>query len=371
MKKNEKFETPLSKIETLTLEMGYQCNIRCSFCYQEDFSPKNNAPDELWRKKLLPVYPSLKRVTFLGGEPTIIKGAKEFSDFIVKEYPHIKLDTITNGLAFKGEWIEKFVSNGHKIIFSLNAATSEVYDKITRNSNWDKVIANIKDLVAARKKASSELILEASMLVLPENIHEMGGFVELCERLSFDKAFFITPLFHQIKNIDREVARRSISEACDMKDKYKEIKVVGIESILKNLFSEPDDAVAALSERCNEHNEREPSYYDAVCKYPWNSLYVKHTGDVMVCCAAWFAIGNLNASSIEDIWNSPKALEMRKKMAAKDYSLCKRICPFNVNPSKKNKEALNVVGRKLIYRFVQDPKMTIKKIKKEAGRFFK
>ncbi len=371
MKKIQKYNTPLSKIETLTLEMGYQCNIRCNFCYQEDFSPKNNAPDELWREKLAPVYPSLKRVTFLGGEPTIIKGAKDFSDFIVQEHPHIKLDTITNGLAFKGEWIDKFVSNGHKIIFSLNAASSVVYDKITRNSNWDKVIANIKDLVAARKKVSSKLILEASMLVLPENIHEMGAFIQLCEKLGFDKAFFITPLFHQIKNVDRDVARRSITEACDMKDKYQRVKVEGIESILKNLFPEPDDEVAALIDRCDEHGERDSSYYDAVCKYPWNSLYVKHTGDVMVCCAAWLAIGNLNTNSIEDIWNSSHARNMRKKMAAKDYSLCKRICPFNENPSKKNKESLNVVGRKLVYRFVKDPKMTIKKIKKEAGRFFK
>ncbi|VAV84941.1 hypothetical protein MNBD_DELTA01-869 [hydrothermal vent metagenome] len=371
MKKNEKFIVPLSKIETLTLEMGYQCNIRCSFCYQEDFSPKNNAPDELWREKLAPVYPSLKRVTFLGGEPTIIKGAREFSDFIVKEHPHIKLDTISNGLAFKGEWIDKFVSNGHKIIFSLNAASSEVYDKITRNSNWDKVVANIKALAAARERASSELILEASMLVLPENISEMGIFIKRCEDMGFDKAFFITPLFHQIKNVDRELARRSIGEACDMKDKFPGINVVGIESIIKNLFPEPDGAVAALIDRCDEHGGRDPSYYDAVCKYPWNSLYVKHTGDVMVCCAAWLAIGNLNKDSIEDIWNSSHAINMRKKMAKKDYSLCKRICPFNVNPSMKKKEALNVVGRKLIYRFAKDPKMTIKKIKKEAGRFFK
>lgn len=368
--KNKKYKTDLSKIETLTFEMGYQCNIRCNFCYQEDFSPKNNAPDELWMEKLLSVYPSLKRVTFLGGEPTIIKGAKDFSDFIVQEYPQVKLDTITNGLAFKGEWIDKFVSNGHKIIFSLNAASPDVYGKITKNSNWDKVVANIKDLVAAKQRASSGLLLEASMLVLPENIHEMGSFVEVCEKLGFDKAFFITPLFHQIKNIDREVARRSIKEACDMKDSFTGTNIVGIESIAKNLFPEPDDEMIQLIERSNERGDRDPSYYDAVCKYPWNSLYVKHTGDVMVCCAAWFAMGNLNDNSIEDIWNSSHALDMRKKMAAKDYSLCKRICPFNVNPSKKRRESLNVVGRKLVYRFAKDPGMTIKKIKKEMGRFF-
>jgi MoaA/NifB/PqqE/SkfB family radical SAM enzyme len=370
MKKTQKYNTPLSKIETLTLEMGYQCNIRCSFCYQEDFSPKNNAPDELWKEKLLSVYPSLKRVTFLGGEPTIIKGAKEFSDFIVKKYPHIKLDTITNGLAFKGEWIDKFVSNGHKIIFSLNAASAEVYDKVTKNSNWEKVIANIENLVAEKRKASANLILEASMLVLPENIAEMGSFVELCAELGFDKAFFITPLFHQIKNIDRDVARISIKEASDMKVKYLDMKVVGIESIAKNLFPEPDAEIVELIERVGERDEREPSYYDNVCKYPWNSLYVKHTGDVMVCCAAWFAIGNLKKSSIEDIWNSSKALDMRKKMAKKDYSLCKRICPFNENPSKKSKESLNVVGRKIVYRIIKDPRMAVKKIKKEMGRFF-
>jgi radical SAM protein with 4Fe4S-binding SPASM domain len=316
------------------------------------------------------VYPSLKRVTFLGGEPTIIKGAKDFSDFIVKEYPHIKLDTITNGLAFTGEWVDKFVLNGHKIIFSLNAASAEVYGKVTKNSNWEKVIANIKNLVAEKEKASSELILEASMLILPENIAEMGRFIELCSELGFDKAFFITPLFHQIKNIDRDVARVSIKDASDMKAKYLDMKVVGIESIAKNLFPEPDAELKELIEGTNERAERDSSYYDEVCKYPWNSLYVKHTGDVMVCCAAWFAIGDLNKNTIEDIWNSSHALDMRKKMAKKDYSLCKRICPFNENPSKKSRESINVMTRKLIYRIGKDPRMAIRKIKKEMARFF-
>jgi MoaA/NifB/PqqE/SkfB family radical SAM enzyme len=369
MGKEKKYIVPLSNIQNMNIEMGYQCNIRCIFCYQEDYSMRLNIKPDIWKDKLLPVYANLKRLTFIGGEPTIMEGAREFSDFIVKEYPHIKLNTITNGLRFNEQWIEKFISHGHKIIFSLNAATEDVYRKVTKYSNWGKILDNIRALVKEKEKHNSDLIIEASFVVLPENICDIGRFIELCHSLGFDKAFLGVPLFHQIKKIDRISAYEYAIEASNIKKKLAGIKVEGIEALINNLFPEPDSKIKGFIEELDEKNVRERSYYDKVCKYPWQSLYINHSGDVSVCCAAWFPIGNLYKNTIEDIWNRKAAQHMRRKIANGDYSLCKRSCPININPSRRSKESMFTMAHKLIYRIRKDPRMAIKKIKKEIGRW--
>jgi len=371
MTKKNKYIVPLTNIKNMNVEMGYQCNIRCKFCYQEDYSPRLNIQSEIWREKLLPVYDNLERLTFIGGEPTIMKGAREFSDFIVKEYPDIKLNTISNGLQFNQEWVDKFISHGYKIIFSLNAATEDIYRQVTKYSNWGKIIANIRALVKEKEKHNSDLIIEGSFVVLPENISDIGRFIELCHSLGFDKAFYCAPLFHQMKAINRNDAFQYANEAFHIKNKFNDIKVVGLESLVNNLFPEPDKKVQDFLSKLDGGDDRDSSYYSKVCKYPWQSLYVNHSGDVSVCCAAWLPIGNLFRESIEDIWNNKNAQRMRKKIAGGDYSLCKRNCPININPSKRNRESVMAMTQKVMYRFRKDPKMALKKIKKELNRYRK
>lgn len=61
------------------------------------------------------------------------------------------------------------------------------------------------------------------------------------------------------------------------------------------------------------------------CTKPFEEIEIHNTGEVYVCCPNWnefYSIGNIFENSVEEVWNSKKAIELREKIINKDYSLC-------------------------------------------------
>ena len=61
------------------------------------------------------------------------------------------------------------------------------------------------------------------------------------------------------------------------------------------------------------------------CTRPFEEIEISNTGEVYACCPNWnnfYSLGNIYKSSFNDIWNSDKAVELRKRIMNKDYSLC-------------------------------------------------
>lgn len=85
-----------------------------------------------------------------------------------------------------------------------------------------------------------------------------------------------------------------------------------------------------------------------ICSRPFTKIEIDSFGDVYTCCPCYIQfnkIGNIwdeNIKSIEDIWNSKQAIELRQKILNNDYSLCNlNICReinivenknFSINP---------------------------------------
>ena len=70
------------------------------------------------------------------------------------------------------------------------------------------------------------------------------------------------------------------------------------------------------------------------CDEPWVGIFsVRTNGDVICCpCYAQAKIGNLNESSMQEIWNSEKLMEMRNSFKKGELpEVCKKqICPVVV-----------------------------------------
>ena len=68
------------------------------------------------------------------------------------------------------------------------------------------------------------------------------------------------------------------------------------------------------------------------CTKPFEEIEIHNTGEVYVCCPNWnnfYSIGNIFENSVEEVWNSERAIELRKKIMNKDYSLCdKKSCLY-------------------------------------------
>jgi MoaA/NifB/PqqE/SkfB family radical SAM enzyme len=70
------------------------------------------------------------------------------------------------------------------------------------------------------------------------------------------------------------------------------------------------------------------------CEEPWVGIFsVRTNGDVICCpCYAPVKIGNLNESSIQQIWNSEKLIHMRDAFRKGElpHSCEKQLCPVVV-----------------------------------------
>ena len=70
------------------------------------------------------------------------------------------------------------------------------------------------------------------------------------------------------------------------------------------------------------------------CEEPWTGIFtVRINGDVICCpCYANVKIGNLNDSSMLEVWNSEKLLSMRKSFKKGSLpDVCKnQLCPVVV-----------------------------------------
>ena len=67
------------------------------------------------------------------------------------------------------------------------------------------------------------------------------------------------------------------------------------------------------------------------CPEPWTGIFsVRSNRDVIFCpCYLQLNIGNLNTSSMQEIWNSPKLQELRRSFQNGELpELCKpQLCP--------------------------------------------
>ena len=66
-----------------------------------------------------------------------------------------------------------------------------------------------------------------------------------------------------------------------------------------------------------------------ICNYPFTHFEVNNpNGDVTFCCNHNLILGNVNNSSIAEIWNGEKYQEVRKKfLEGKIFEICSRECP--------------------------------------------
>jgi MoaA/NifB/PqqE/SkfB family radical SAM enzyme len=338
----------VSKIKHLQIAMGNQCNQECSFCYQEDRSAKSVIDEVIWKERLNKVYDNLETITIIGGEPTIMKNCSELIQLIYNKYPSILLKTITNGINFNDLWCDVFLSRGDKVIFSINAATSNTYNKIIKNGNFEKSVNNMAALIEKRNKIKSPLKIHASYVVTQENKNEILNFVKLCLGLGVDKCFFIMDFVKPII-VDDEFGRE-VDEICKLID-TNDVKM-------------EVDGLLALLNRDNKVDR--PNI--PMCSIPWHSIDITRDGFVSFCCAAWLPIGNLLTQDIETIWNSKTAIKMRNQILSGNYSMCKKDCNIDSNPANHNYFYQHYLLQRELIKIMHNPKERIEIIYKKLTK---
>lgn len=206
------------------IEVSSICNFRCIMCYQADesFSKKSNGymgnmDLELFKKCIDELEGNVEAVTLASrGEPLLNPQLQRMLEYCNGKFLALKLNTNASLLDEKMAHI-LLQSDLQTLVFSMDAATKGVYEKIRVNGNFEAVVGNIKKFSQVKKQhyPKSKLNVRVSGVKINDEQHlsEMrellGGFVDSAAFVNYNPwETAYTNLPHQIKAPCSDLFRR-------------------------------------------------------------------------------------------------------------------------------------------------------------------
>jgi tetratricopeptide (TPR) repeat protein len=87
----------------------------------------------------------------------------------------------------------------------------------------------------------------------------------------------------------------------------------------------------------------------AFCDVPWHHLEIAWDGNAFLCCPAWLPlrVGNCPGQTLDEIWNSEFALQIRKSILDGSFRFCSKVhCP-KIAGRTLPRRASNILGSEL------------------------
>lgn len=267
----------------LMIEPTNICNLRCPLCPSGTGSLKRKKgylPFELYTKIIDEIYDrTMMLILWNQGEPFLHEGLLD----MIRYASDRKLFTITSTNANIMPDAKEIVKSGlDTLIISLDGATQETYNKYRLNGDIEKVVANVKDLVEAKKKlGSSTPIIKWQVIVMKHNEHEINDIQKLARELGVDTVSLKSAQIY---------SKEDIYNFLPENPKFRRYRVSGDDFELK----------FGLKNRCVRL---------------WTQPVINCDGEMAICCFdkdGEYKIGNLENNSFRSLWHSSQFDKMRK-----------------------------------------------------------
>ncbi len=209
---------------------------------------------------------------------------------------------------------EQTVASGlDEVNFNISGLTQETHQAYRINSNLERVISNIKALVAARERASvgqpadgkrRTPKINVGLIVMRQNEHEVDEFLRIVPTWGVDRAHVVDPCV------------RNMTQALTMLPENKKYWFYDEEAFKRGVLK--------------------PKYVpDNRCNWIYYSTIITWNGDVVPCCrdaTGKHVMGNVFQEEFNTIWNGPKYREFRRKISTQQGSvdICRLCASFPV-----------------------------------------
>jgi MoaA/NifB/PqqE/SkfB family radical SAM enzyme len=320
----------------LGVVLSNRCNIGCVHCYQ----PKNGDSlleprpiGEDLRREFASLYPYVTTVRLQGGELFAIPGFPEMLDDIAAVVDRPIVSISTNATLIDDGWAERIVRVPlQHVTVSIDGAHGDTFARLRRGSRLEDVIANIRRIQRWKEKLGSEYPhLDSFFVVMRSNFREIPEYVRTMGELG------LLAVSLQTVEITAENSARfpSLEETEVIADRAE---VLELHRLVRQTIERERPRIAirtsGLTTLFNQHGldgafvaeEEHGLYPDAeaatagreLCPNPWTTLFVIENGDVHLCFLSE-PVGNLYEEPLVSIWNSPRAVAKRSRMAAGRY----------------------------------------------------
>jgi radical SAM protein with 4Fe4S-binding SPASM domain len=258
------------------------CNLKCLGCITGTKHAEAIEPHTLSLEQFKKIFDQFKEYVFNvslynWGEPFLNKDI-----FSIIEYASSNKCGVTvhsNFNIFDETMAKKAIlSRLTHIYLCIDGATQETYEKYRVGGDLSRVFRNIEILVNKKKENRSIFpLLTWRYLIFPHNVHEI------------------------------ELAKR----------KSKQLNLDAFEVSFGNL---DNIATFGVEKRYNLATGSIVSYTSKVCNSLWDTLIIYPDGSVIPCCQSFRKtdiFGNLNGSSIREVWNNKEFVTVRKIISTK------------------------------------------------------
>lgn len=273
--------------------LTYRCNCVCYFCSTQ-FVPQEEM-DLNDVKHISKQLPSGSIVTFIGGEPTLVK---DFGKIIEYAAPRHRVRVDTNGSVFNKDkdLLKKMVDDGVWIIqFSIDAPNA-THDLVRGPQGlFQGIVESIRELKRYRQeKRSITPLVHVNSVILKETIPFLPEMVRLCADLGVDSfefgglgntlnidSYVYTQGITKNKSYDQSdliLFKEKMNEAIELAGKLKvnlRIKP-NVRTLLKLLNDNPvEDSGQILKKKIDMSG-----YF---CPAPWSTVLIGPEGEVRMC----------------------------------------------------------------------------------------
>lgn len=300
---------------TAILEATSACNLDCPLC-PTHWLPRHGRylAAEIVADVLDACAGSLRSVCFhIQGEPTL---HPELFDFVRRcSAAGIESWFGTNGMLLDRHLDELFRSGLGVISIDIDGADAADYVKYRRRGDFERVVANVKALVAEkRRRGSTKPLIRVQTIMFTYNEEREAEVAALHASLGADRCIRKRPsYFHDVEVgkrqglvIEPRVQRRADAAAADF------LRLV-----------EPDRTGSKYS-RPRSIDERLLLRNRAICPQ-LEKLNVLCDGRVVACCMDGFGMttfGDLRRERFRDVWRGARHRELIERFQRRSLGLC-------------------------------------------------
>ena len=330
-------------------EATMRCNLHCEFCYVLDFL---NIEGE-WRQEM--TLDSLKRafpdqpgfqVSLTGGEIFMRKDILSVLD-LFREKGYACGYLTTNGTIIseeRAEALADLAAAGFLKHISVSVdGPGELHDRARGlKGTFARTTEGLRRLQEAARRKHAPLRVSINTTVAHESLEALDEMVDVAGELGVD-AIGLNHLMYSTPEEVEETVR--LVGAPD-----KSVIATYITSDPGLDIARVAQKVTALAEKCaarnilfdyrpKVHSQLIRNYYtpgarlDGRCLYPFLHARVGFSGKVYFCPFIRVEVGDLSQSSLEEIWNGPRYVEMRKRLVENGiFPVCRRCCKVELSP---------------------------------------
>lgn len=176
--------------QEITFELSNICNLECVMC-QGEFSHlirknREGLPaipvinDSSFLEHLKPYLDKLKIARFVGGEPFLIDIYYEIWDYLLSNNKECKINILTNGTVLNNR-VKNLLEKGNiKLSVSIDAFDKEVYDKIRKNADFNKVFQNLCFFLTYNNKRNNTLNI--NYCIMNHNWDQLIPIMDFCQK---------------------------------------------------------------------------------------------------------------------------------------------------------------------------------------------